>query len=675
MIVAGASSHPGKFGFVVLHNILAHGYAGRVFATNRDAAARGDTLLGLPALASVEDVPDGAADLVFVCTPVERNVERAARLRGPGRAGRVRDDRRATARPAPPGGRPRRELVDAAAALGLLLAGPERPGRRVDPVGAVRADGGALPARGAASRSRASRATSSRASRTSPRHLRRRRQPRGVGGQRGGGRGGRLPRATSPTTRRRAVSIAYLEGIDDGRALFERLRAAAATPARRAGEGGRDARGRSRRRVAHRRAGDRRPRVHRRVPAGGRHARRDRRRGVRRRRHARNPTAPGAAPTRSCSPPPADGACSRRTRSPGRSCASLELPTDLREAIDAKLPPRWSRANPVDLAAAETRDTIPEVLELARPSSGGAQRDLPRPRRAVEPGPHAPGRRVRRRRRASSASRRSTSARTSATPGWRPRSPPPPARRSCVPPSSRSATPTTPARVRCAPRVATACRPRLAPCAHSSTRGSAPATSPGGRRMTTARRWIAAGLVLAAVVALVLAFTGDPSPSGAAPAAPGATPHVVGAARAAADRRRGRRPAPADRARPRGGRRRRRASWWRTTARSWPAATSTRRWCRRRRRSSSSPLPRSTRSAPTSPSRPRLLAPQAPASRAWSTSLWFVGSGDPVIATDEFVAFVDRAGTAPDHRVHPPRAARRPDRDRGHPPDPGRDRG
>jgi len=42
----------------------------------------------------------------------------------------------------------------------------------------------------------------------------------------------------------------------------------------------------------------------------------------------------------------------------------LELPTDLREAIDAKLPPRWSRANPVDLAAAETRDTIPEVLEL-----------------------------------------------------------------------------------------------------------------------------------------------------------------------------------------------------------------------------------------------------------------------------------------------------------------------
>ena len=33
VVVAGASTHPGKFGFVCLHNILASGYAGRVFAT------------------------------------------------------------------------------------------------------------------------------------------------------------------------------------------------------------------------------------------------------------------------------------------------------------------------------------------------------------------------------------------------------------------------------------------------------------------------------------------------------------------------------------------------------------------------------------------------------------------------------------------------------------------
>ena len=40
------------------------------------------------------------------------------------------------------------------------------------------------------------------------------------------------------------------------------------------------------------------------------------------------------------------------------------LAPDLVEAIDARLPPRWSRNNPIDLAGGETRDTIPEVLEL-----------------------------------------------------------------------------------------------------------------------------------------------------------------------------------------------------------------------------------------------------------------------------------------------------------------------
>jgi acetyltransferase len=42
----------------------------------------------------------------------------------------------------------------------------------------------------------------------------------------------------------------------------------------------------------------------------------------------------------------------------------LDLPDDLRAAIDEELPPRWSRNNPIDLAGGETRDTIPEVLAL-----------------------------------------------------------------------------------------------------------------------------------------------------------------------------------------------------------------------------------------------------------------------------------------------------------------------
>jgi acetyltransferase len=41
------------------------------------------------------------------------------------------------------------------------------------------------------------------------------------------------------------------------------------------------------------------------------------------------------------------------------------LPDDLMADVDALLPPRWSRNNPIDMAGGETRDTVPEVLRLA----------------------------------------------------------------------------------------------------------------------------------------------------------------------------------------------------------------------------------------------------------------------------------------------------------------------
>ena len=71
VIVAGASSHPGKFGFVALHNILRNGYGGRVFATNLEGTA----VLGIDTVASIDELPDGEADLVFVCTPAKTNID------------------------------------------------------------------------------------------------------------------------------------------------------------------------------------------------------------------------------------------------------------------------------------------------------------------------------------------------------------------------------------------------------------------------------------------------------------------------------------------------------------------------------------------------------------------------------------------------------------------------
>ena len=42
----------------------------------------------------------------------------------------------------------------------------------------------------------------------------------------------------------------------------------------------------------------------------------------------------------------------------------LPLPDSIRARIDELVPARWSRNNPIDLAGGETRDTIPEVLDL-----------------------------------------------------------------------------------------------------------------------------------------------------------------------------------------------------------------------------------------------------------------------------------------------------------------------
>jgi acetyltransferase len=42
----------------------------------------------------------------------------------------------------------------------------------------------------------------------------------------------------------------------------------------------------------------------------------------------------------------------------------ITLPDDLEARIDAVLPARWSRNNPVDMAGGETRDTVPQLMDL-----------------------------------------------------------------------------------------------------------------------------------------------------------------------------------------------------------------------------------------------------------------------------------------------------------------------
>src|SRR5947207_2335755 len=70
VIVAGASSHPGKFGFAAFHNLVRFGFRGEVYPVNRE----GGEILGRPCLQSVAEVPERAAELAFVCTPPPANV-------------------------------------------------------------------------------------------------------------------------------------------------------------------------------------------------------------------------------------------------------------------------------------------------------------------------------------------------------------------------------------------------------------------------------------------------------------------------------------------------------------------------------------------------------------------------------------------------------------------------
>src|SRR5262245_52980719 len=123
VIVAGASSHPGKFGFAAFHNLLRFGYRGAVFPVNRE----GTEVLGRATVRDVREVPEGVADLVVVCTPPAANVDvlRTCAARGvrsafaaAGGYGEASDEGKAL----------ETELVQVANETGILLAGPNGQG-------------------------------------------------------------------------------------------------------------------------------------------------------------------------------------------------------------------------------------------------------------------------------------------------------------------------------------------------------------------------------------------------------------------------------------------------------------------------------------------------------------------------------------------------------------------
>jgi acyl-CoA synthetase (NDP forming) len=356
VIVAGASAHPGKFGFVTLHNILRCGYAGRVFPVSLD----GGEVLGLPVATSVDELPHGEADLVFVCTPQAANLDL---LRACARKG-VRAAFVATAgygEAGPDGVRAQRELVALADELGIVLAGPNGQGVVSTPSSLCAQIVAPYPPPG-----RIGIASQSGNFVSSLLNLS---AQSGVGVSRAVSAGNAASVAVAdylgyladdPAT---AVSLAYVESVGDGRAFYEQARHTTAHQPLVVLQGGTTPGGR---RAAASHTGSLASDA--RVFAGM-----CRQAGITQVTTVEE--AFEAAATFATQPRPAGPNVVVLTTVGGWGVATADaisrsgltlaaLPDDLRAALDEILPPRWSRNNPIDLAGSETRDTVPAVLEL-----------------------------------------------------------------------------------------------------------------------------------------------------------------------------------------------------------------------------------------------------------------------------------------------------------------------
>ncbi len=357
VLVAGASTHPGKFGFVSLHNILASGFAGGVYGTN----LQGEEVLGIQTVADIDSLPDNAIDLVFVCTPASANPDllRACARKGIGAAfltsagyGEAGEE----------GIRREAELVALADELGILLAGPNGQGVVSTPAKLCAQIVAPYPPAGTI-------AVASQSGNFVSSFLNYARQT-GVGISRAvsAGNAAALGVAdlvewygTDPATK---VALTYVEGISDGRGLMERLaRVAVQKPVVLIKAGATDKGARAA--ASHTGALAANDAIFDGACKAG---------GIT--RAANVEEAFEAAATFATQPLPLGpnvvvlttaggwGVVTSDAIANDGSMQLMALPDDLLAQIDTKLPPRWSRNNPIDCAGGETRDTIPEVMEM-----------------------------------------------------------------------------------------------------------------------------------------------------------------------------------------------------------------------------------------------------------------------------------------------------------------------
>ena len=356
VVISGVSAHPGKWGFLFLHHILRFGYEGKIFPINRE----GVDVLRRMTVRSIDEVPTGEADLLIVCTPTAINVElvRAAGKRGVRAAfvaaagyGEAGDE----------GRRLERELVAAADDADMLLAGPN--GQGLISTGArlcAQMVAPYPPPGGIAVASQSGNLVSSFCHYATMSGV-------GVSKAISCGNSAQLAIddyleyfADDPDTK---VAFVYLEGVREGRRFFERVSRFSLQKPLVVLKGGVTALGQ---RAASSHTGS----------LASDDAIFDglcRQLGIARSESLEE--AYEAAATFASQPLPRGKRVLIFTAAGGwgvlcaDACvrAGLEvvaLPADLQSEIDALLPSRWSRNNPVDMAGGESRETIPALLDL-----------------------------------------------------------------------------------------------------------------------------------------------------------------------------------------------------------------------------------------------------------------------------------------------------------------------
>ena len=357
IVVVGASSHPGKFGFVSLHNILSNKYAGKVYATN----LAGEVILGIQTVASIDDLPINEIDLAFFCTPASANpgLLRQCAARG------IRAAFIASAgyrEAGSSGEQAERDLVLLATELDMVIAGPNGQGVVSTPVSMCAQIVGPYPPRGAIS-------VASQSGNFVSSFLNYARQT-GVGIARAISAGNAAQTTVGDYLEwfsqdaETRVSLAYIESVNDGKALEASFsRALQSKPLVVVKGGATD-------------LGSRAAQSHTGALASNDKIFDGLCRSTGASRAATVEEAFDIAATFATQPLPKGNRVVVLTTVGGWGVVTsdaiakdgvlhlVSLPTDLTKALDELLPPRWSRNNPIDCAGGETRDTIPEILEL-----------------------------------------------------------------------------------------------------------------------------------------------------------------------------------------------------------------------------------------------------------------------------------------------------------------------